>query len=303
MKLQVPTLSSIFEDDDKFGWLDTVSDPVQETVNKLFHSSPVGMKIKSLLNGTPLMHRIHPALVVVPLGSWTTALIFDVLEGFADDNDKTAYRTAADAAISVGILGALPSAKTGVADWVDLYAHRRRVGTAHAMLNVAALACYVTSLAIRKGGGPRGPAVVLAGAGFGMIALSGALGGELVYTLGVNVPHNLLPTPPNRFTDVLASEDLVEDTPKVVNAGRVSVLLMRRGDTIYAVDNWCPHAGGPLSRGKFEGDVVECPWHQSRFCLADGKPLQGPAASPLRTFEVREEGGRISVRPSYEGQP
>lgn len=303
MKLQVPTLSSIFEDDDKFGWLDTVSDPVQETVNKLFHSSPVGMKIKSLLNGTPLMHRIHPALVVVPLGSWTTALIFDVLEGFADDNDKTAYRTAADAAISVGILGALPSAKTGVADWVDLYAHRRRVGTAHAMLNVAALACYVTSLAIRKGGGPRGPAVVLAGAGFGMIALSGALGGELVYTLGVNVPHNLHPTPPNRFTDVLASEDLVEDTPKVVNAGRVSVLLMRRGDTIYAVDNWCPHAGGPLSRGKFEGDVVECPWHQSRFCLADGKPLQGPAASPLRTFEVREEGGRISVRPSYEGQP
>jgi nitrite reductase/ring-hydroxylating ferredoxin subunit len=82
----------------------------------------------------------------------------------------------------------------------------------------------------------------------------------------------------------------------------VPALLVRRGGRVLAVENWCPHAGGPLSEGKFEGDVVECPWHQSRFCLTDGAPLQGPAAVPLRTFEVQERGGRILIRPSFEGQ-
>jgi len=84
--------------------------------------------------------------------------------------------------------------------------------------------------------------------------------------------------------------------------GRVPVLLLRSGDAIHAVQDWCPHAGGPLSQGTFDGDVAECPWHQSRFCLADGAPLQGPAASPLRTFAVREAGGRILVCPSDEAK-
>jgi len=101
---------------------------------------------------------------------------------------------------------------------------------------------------------------------------------------------------------VLASDELREGEAVVVEVGRVPVLLVRRGEAIHAVQNWCPHAGGPLSKGTFDGDVVECPWHQSRFCLEDGAALQGPASAPLRTFDVREEGGRILLTPSYEGQ-
>lgn len=302
MKLQAPTLSSIFEDDEKFGWLDTIAEPVQSAAHRIFRSGPATMKLKSLLNGATFRHRMHPAVVLLPLGAWTTALVFDLLETTASDQDQVVFRRAANVAIAAGILGALPSAKTGVADWVDLYAHRRRVGMAHALLNVGALVCYTTSLALRNGGsGPPGVAKFISAGGFGMVAFSGALGGELVYTLGVNVPHNLYPKPPNEFTDVLSSDELVEDRPVVVDVGRVPVLLIRQGGEIFATDAWCPHAGGPLADGPIEDGVVECPWHQSRFCLADGAPVQGPAASPLRTFEVKEEDGRIAVLPSYEG--
>lgn len=303
MTRQAPTLSSVFEDDATFSWLDKIADPLQQGVSRIFRSLPGGMKIKSALNGTPFRHRMHPAIIIVPLGAWTTAFVFDLMDGFVSETDKGAYRKGADAAIALGIIGALPAAKTGLADWVDLYGHRRRVGMAHALLNVTALACYGGSLALRLANGDRrGEARALSGLGYGLVALGGSIGGELVYTLGVNVPHTIYPKPPNEFTDVLASSELIDGVPVVVEVERVPVMLVRHGTTIHAVDAWCPHAGGPLAEGTFEGDVVECPWHQSRFCLVDGKALQGPAATPLRTFEVSEADGRIAVSPSYEGQ-
>lgn len=303
MTRQAPTLSSIYEDDSKFGWLDKVADQAQQNVHRLFRASAAGMKIKSVLNGTPFRHRMHPAIVIVPLGAWTTAVVFDVLSSLSSGQDRVSYRKGADASVALGLVGALPATMSGLADWVDLYDHRRRVGMAHALLNSAAWFCFSGSLALRMANADRlGAAQALSGIGYGLVMMGGALGGELVYTLGVNVPHTIYPKPPNEFTDVLASDELVDGATVVVEVERVPVMLVRSGGAIYAVDAWCPHAGGPLADGTFDGDVVECPWHQSRFCLTDGKPLQGPATTPLRTFDVREEAGRISVSPSYEGQ-
>jgi nitrite reductase/ring-hydroxylating ferredoxin subunit/uncharacterized membrane protein len=259
--------------------------------------------VKDALNGTPLRHRVHPALIAVPLGAWTTAALLDVLEGRAPRNQRKGIRASSDAAIAFGIAGAMPAAATGLADWVDLYDQHRRVGSAHAMLNSVALGCYAASYVLRMTSRERrGAAKLLAGVGFGIVSISGALGGELVYTLGANVPHHIYPKAPDDWRDLLASSELQEGVPVVVENERVPVLLLRRDGEVFAVHEWCPHAGGPLSRGKIEGDVVECPWHQSRFCLRDGAPLQGPATVPLRTFEVKEEGGRIFVRPSFEAQ-
>jgi nitrite reductase/ring-hydroxylating ferredoxin subunit len=300
MTKQAPTLSSLFESE-RLAWLDDVAEPLQKAAHGLFRSGAAGMRLKSWLNGAPLRHRLHPALIAWPLGAWTTAAWLDLLESRAGRAERAGIQAAADSAVAFGIVGALPSALAGLADWVDLYDHPRRVGAAHAALNTVALACYVVSYALRQGG-DRGTAKALSGVGFGALLLSGALGGELVYTLGVNVPYTLYPRPPDEFRDVLGGDELVEGRPVVVEVERVPVLLVRRGGAVFAVQEWCPHAGGPLSEDSFDGDVVECPWHQSRFCLRDGAPVQGPAAVPLRTFEVREAGGRISVRPSYEGQ-
>ena len=302
MTKQARTLSSLLETP-AWGWLDTVAEPVQATAHKLYRSSPIGMKLKSLLNGTPLRHRVHPALVAVPIGAWVTAAVLDVAESRAGHHDKRGLQAAADTSIALGVVSALPSAMSGVADWVDLYDHHRRVGMVHALLNTVALGCFGASLALRRSSNnQRGLAKVFSGSGLGILGLAGAFGGELVFTLGVNAPHTLYPKPPEGETDAIASDELVEGVPVVVEVGRVPVLLLRRDGAIHAVQDWCPHAGGPLSQGTFDGNVVECPWHQSRFCMVDGAPLQGPAAVPLRVFETRESGGRVFVTPSFESQ-
>ncbi|HUG15445.1 MAG TPA: Rieske 2Fe-2S domain-containing protein [Thermomicrobiales bacterium] len=300
MSKQAATLSSLLERP-AFAWLDSLAEPVQAGAARLLHANRATRRIKDVLNGVPLRHRTHPAVVIWPLGAWTTALLFDALSGLSSGRRRDACRAGAETSIAFGIVGALPAASTGVADWVDLYDHQRRVGMAHAVLNSVALACYAASYALRMGSpGRRVAACALSGVGFGAVLASGALGGDMVYTLGVNVPHTVYPKPPNEFREVLASDELVEGTPVVVEVERVPVLLLRHNGTVFAVQEWCPHAGGPLSRGSFDGDVVECPWHQSRFCLSDGKPVQGPATVPLRTFDAREGNGVISVRPSYE---
>lgn len=300
MSKQAATLSSLLEHP-AFAWLDALAEPAQAKAGSLLHASRVTRRVKDVLNGTLFRHRAHPAVITWPLGAWTTALFLDALSGVSSGWRREAYRSSADMSIAFGIAGSLPAATTGVADWVDLYDHHRRVGMAHAVLNSVALACYLGSYALRMGSPQkRAAAYALSGVGFGAVTISGALGGELVYTLGTNVPHTVYPKPPDEFRDVLASAELAEGTPVVVEVERVPVMLLRHNGQVHAVQDWCPHAGGPLSKGVVDGDVVECPWHQSRFCLTDGRPLQGPAAIPLRTFEVRERDGTIAVRPSYE---
>jgi len=298
MSRQAKTLSSIIESD-RFAWLDAIAEPVQASVQKIFGASDTTVRIKSLLNGTPLRHRLHPMLVITPLGAWTMAAIFDALDS-ASDQPSSPYAAAADTAIGVGVVTSSAAALSGIADWSDLWSQPRRVGIAHALSNVTALACYGTSLALRSSD-HRGPAKMFSTLGLGALVLGGALGGDLVYNLGSNVRFALYPKPPNEERDVLASDELAEQHRVVVEVDRVPVMLYRADGHVYAVEDWCPHAGGPLSEGPIHDCVVTCPWHGSEFDVRDGAPLVGPAANPLRTFDVREVDGRILIRPSYEG--
>ncbi|MEJ7654380.1 MAG: Rieske 2Fe-2S domain-containing protein [Chloroflexia bacterium] len=301
MTRQASTLTSPLEDE-RFAWLDTLASPLQSALNNVFQANDAGRWAKRLLNGVPIRHRVHPALVAVPIGAWTTALLLDALDALSEDGDARGYRKSADAAVALGVLSALPTAASGLADWVDLYDHQRRVGTAHALANTTALALYSVSIGLRLSNSGRGAARMLSLLGYTAVAAGGVLGGEMVYGLGVNVSHLLYPRPPKEWTEIVAVEELSESTPVVVEVGRVPVMLLRRGETIIALQDWCPHAGGPLSKGEFTEDTVVCPWHQSCFSLHDGAPLDGPATTPARTFEVREEGGMVWVRPSHEAQ-
>jgi nitrite reductase/ring-hydroxylating ferredoxin subunit/uncharacterized membrane protein len=297
MKQQAWTIITPLESK-AFAWLDSIAEPLQQGVNALLHAGSTGKRVKSWLNGTPIRHRIHPAFIIIPLGAWTTATLLDALEIMSDDPlRREGYAASADAAVALGILGVLPTAATGLADWADTYGTGRRVGTAHALLNTTALALYIASWALRRNG-QRGWGQALALAGYSLGGIAASLGGEMVYGLGVNVNYEFTSSPPEEFVDVLAIDDLPPDKPVVVEAGDVPVLLVRQGEEVYAVGNVCTHAGGPLSEGKIEGCDVICPWHGSRFCLHDGAPVDGPAVTPLRTFEVREQNGRIAIRPS-----
>lgn len=85
----------------------------------------------------------------------------------------------------------------------------------------------------------------------------------------------------------------------VVVGGR-EVLLHRSGGDIVAVVNRCSHRGGPLNEGTISGEEVTCPWHGGRFCLLDGRVLQGPPSAPQSRFETRVRDGAIEIRtPAY----
>jgi nitrite reductase/ring-hydroxylating ferredoxin subunit len=71
--------------------------------------------------------------------------------------------------------------------------------------------------------------------------------------------------------------------------------IARTGEGFHAIDEVCTHEGGPLCDGTLVGTMVQCPWHGSRFDVRTGAVEAGPARTPLRTFPVRVEGGRVMV--------
>jgi 3-phenylpropionate/trans-cinnamate dioxygenase ferredoxin subunit len=65
--------------------------------------------------------------------------------------------------------------------------------------------------------------------------------------------------------------------------------------TIYALEDTCPHAGGPLSEGQIEGEKVTCPWHGADFDLKTGAVLGPPAFEGVKSYKVVVEGNDIKV--------
>ncbi len=93
------------------------------------------------------------------------------------------------------------------------------------------------------------------------------------------------------------ANEIPDGGSKLVYVGGEQVALFNVNGRFYAICNRCPHANGPLVDGKLDGTTVTCPLHGSRFDLATGEPLRGPANRPAETFGVRIEGGEVFVGP------
>jgi len=273
--------------------LDRLSDKIQPLVVDAFKSSGLaGRKVKNLLHGTWLGHPLHPALTDVPLGAWTAALTLDAMETISGRKELGA---GADAAIAVGLVGAAGAAVTGLTDWSETNGRARKVGLLHGLLNVGATALYATSLVLRRKdrrSAGRGFAML----GYAVSSTAAYLGGHLVFGEQIGVNHAAAHELPKEFVPVLADAELREGEMKRADAGGVPVLLVRREGAVCALANTCSHFGGPLSEGKLEGDVVQCPWHGSRFNVRDGSVVDGPATFPQPCFEARVREGQIEVR-------
>lgn len=106
------------------------------------------------------------------------------------------------------------------------------------------------------------------------------------------------------WTRVAGVSELPAGASKVVYYQGDQVALFNTGGVIRAISNRCSHANGPLADGCVEGDTVICPYHGSRFELATGEPLAGPASRRLDTYAVRVEAGDILLSPeSSEATP
>ncbi len=70
---------------------------------------------------------------------------------------------------------------------------------------------------------------------------------------------------------VLAVDELPEGRVTTVAAGHKSVALVHFDGEFSALDNHCPHQGGPLGEGSIENGLLRCPWHGFDYCPKDGK--------------------------------
>jgi nitrite reductase/ring-hydroxylating ferredoxin subunit/uncharacterized membrane protein len=275
-------------------WLQPLQDVGAELIKSAFSAAgPVGETAKNALHGVWLGHPLHPAITDIPVGSWTVAAALDVLEMRGDSR----YQTGADAAVMVGLLGAIPAALSGMTDWSDTHGKPQRVGAMHGILNIGAAAAYAGSYAARKSD-KRGLGRCLGFLGFGLVLASAYLGGELSYTqkIGVNHAPDLEDELPKDFTEAIAEAELTDGKPAKATVDGVPLMILKVGTKIYAMADKCSHLGGPLSEGTVEGDSIVCPWHGSRFCLADGHVENGPATNKQPVLAVEIENGKILVR-------
>jgi len=73
------------------------------------------------------------------------------------------------------------------------------------------------------------------------------------------------------------------------------IAVFNVGGTFYAIDDTCPHAGGPLSEGQVDGDKVVCPWHDAAFDLKTGDALSPPAFEGVKSYKVVVEGDEVKI--------
>ncbi|HWP35139.1 MAG TPA: non-heme iron oxygenase ferredoxin subunit [Thermodesulfobacteriota bacterium] len=97
------------------------------------------------------------------------------------------------------------------------------------------------------------------------------------------------------FVTVASTADLAPGQGKVVEVGGVPVALFNVDGTFYALDNTCPHRGGPLGEGLLDGETVVCPWHGWQFNVKTGEHVVS-ARIKVKRYEVRVVGQEVQVR-------
>jgi nitrite reductase/ring-hydroxylating ferredoxin subunit/uncharacterized membrane protein len=271
-----------------------VLDPVIRRLSDgVVRALPAGPRTDAL-HGVPFGQPVHPALVRLPLGCWTSAVLLDLFRG----TDR-----ASRVLIGAGVAGTVPAAVTGLADWSALHNDQQRVGLVHAVCQAGAATLFLGSLAVRGGGRP-GYGRLLSGFGLIMATAGSYLGGHLALRLGAGVSHA---EPVSHLSglgwhDLCAIGELPDRRPVRRQLGYLSLLVYRQGREVSVLSDRCSHLGGPLHQGRIvvERGVagVACPWHGSTFVIADGAVVHGPATARQPAFQARVTAdGRVELRP------
>jgi len=259
------------------GPADTLASAVEKATN---HDLVVG-----LLSGTPIGHPMHPLLIAIPIGSWTSAVVFDL----TGDDDAAATLT------GVGLLAAAPAVVTGLSDWCYTSGAERRVGFVHAMFNSAALLAYAGSWVARRSG-RRGLGIGLSALGGTALSAGGWLGGHLAYALGVGVDTTAFQHSDDEWSPVAEADTVERGRLTAASAEGIAIVLTRdAAGEIVALSDRCTHRGAPLHEGELHDGCIVCPWHGSEFAL-DGAVVRGPAVRPQPAYEVRVVDNTVSVR-------
>jgi nitrite reductase/ring-hydroxylating ferredoxin subunit len=253
-----------------------------------------GKVLQDFLNGSWLGHSVHPVVVDVVVGGSTVALLLQVLIwlGVADLHVALLW------VVGLAWLAGLSAIVTGLTDFKDTAAgdERNMVGL-HGLTNILATLVLVGAFVELLWGGDA-IAGWLVVAGFGVLSVGAFIGGHVVFKYGYMVNRNAFAggKRAKEFIAVLPGADLPEATPVKAMLGATALVVVRRGDLVYALKDTCSHAGGPLSGGTLVGDTIVCPLHASAFRLTDGAVRHGPASTRQVAYRARLNADQVEVQ-------
>ncbi len=101
------------------------------------------------------------------------------------------------------------------------------------------------------------------------------------------------------FIDIAALVDIPRQGARVVKTATGCIAVFRTADDqVFALQDRCPHKGGPLSEGIVHGTSVTCPLHAAVFDLNSGRAT-GADDWQVQTYAVRAEGGRVLLDAAF----
>jgi nitrite reductase/ring-hydroxylating ferredoxin subunit/uncharacterized membrane protein len=258
-----------------------------------------GKLLQDFLNGSWLGHSLHPVLTDVVVGGATMVVFLDILRVFFGVDgleDATIWTLGLTVVAGVGTI------LTGLTDFKDTgTGNERNVAGLHGVINIVAIVIFFVSLLQRLGGG-HDAAFWVALIAYLVISVGAYIGGHVVFKYGYMVNHNAFARGrrAKEFTAIMPAADLAEATPTKAAFGATALVVVRRGDVVYALKETCSHAGGPLAEGQLKGDNIECPWHFSQFRLSDGAVRHGPATSRQVAYRARIREGQVEIQGPME---
>ncbi len=106
----------------------------------------------------------------------------------------------------------------------------------------------------------------------------------------------------SNFVRVAFTHEIPPGTGRTVQVDGIWIAVFNVEGAFYAIDNACPHAGGPLGEGKLCEAVVECPWHGWKFSVVSGERIGNPNFR-VAGCEVRIQGDEvwIAIPPAFKG--
>jgi 3-phenylpropionate/trans-cinnamate dioxygenase ferredoxin subunit len=97
------------------------------------------------------------------------------------------------------------------------------------------------------------------------------------------------------WIDVGPAHEVTEASTLTAEVDGYPVVVARCGEMLFAVEDRCTHDGESLAGAEIDNCEIICPRHGARFDLRTGDALTPPAYEPIRTFNVRQQDGRILV--------
>ncbi|MGH7174366.1 MAG: Rieske (2Fe-2S) protein [Gemmataceae bacterium] len=97
------------------------------------------------------------------------------------------------------------------------------------------------------------------------------------------------------FVKVATIQEVPTGKAKQVKVGGKTLAVFNIDGGFYALDDICPHRGGPLSEGELSGIQVVCPWHGAAFDVTTGAHLCPPARGDVASYKVQIVGDEIQV--------